>query len=369
MAQVYRATLRADDGTARDVVVKVQRTGLSDTIAVDRAAIMQLARLVQRRTPLGLSVQPEDLALEFVESVEEELDFTLEARNGLELAAGLDGIDGIRVPVVHLERSTTRVLTEEYVSAPSVVDEAALAALDVSSAELAERLISLGELSACVAHEIRNPLGAISHAAQLLEEAPNLEEADARLLDIIHTHTQRVNNIIETILELSRKRPAQIETITIRELINRILQERELQTKMDKDNIHVKELSTLAIEIDINQVKQVLHNIIDNGLRYSEQHTGKRTLTISAGKIAETGQTYLEIEDQGPGVPEDQVKHLFEPFFTTENSGTGLGLYIAKELCEANRLQLSYNGDNDGGCFRIAFSHTIAKDLTTHHRN
>ena len=99
---------------------------------------MQLARLVQRRTPLGLSVQPEDLALEFVESVEEELDFTLEARNGLELAAGLDGIDGIRVPVVHLERSTTRVLTEEYVSAPSVVDEAALAALDVSSAELAE---------------------------------------------------------------------------------------------------------------------------------------------------------------------------------------------------------------------------------------
>ena len=142
MAQVYRATLRADDGTARDVVVKVQRTGLSDTIAVDRAAIMQLARLVQRRTPLGLSVQPEDLALEFVESVEEELDFTLEARNGLELAAGLDGIDGIRVPVVHLERSTTRVLTEEYVSAPSVVDEAALAALDVSSAELAERLIS-----------------------------------------------------------------------------------------------------------------------------------------------------------------------------------------------------------------------------------
>lgn len=142
MAQVYRARLRTDDGSTNDVVVKVQRTGLSDTIAVDRAAIMQLARLVQRRTPLGLSVQPEDLALEFVESVEEELDFTREARNGVELATGLAGLDGIRVPTVHLGHSTSKVLTEEYVSAPSVVDERALASLDVSRSELADRLIS-----------------------------------------------------------------------------------------------------------------------------------------------------------------------------------------------------------------------------------
>jgi ubiquinone biosynthesis protein len=142
MAQVYRATLRTDDGTVNDVVVKVQRTGLSDTISIDRAAIMQLARLVQRRTPLGLSVQPEELALEFVESVEEELDFTREARNGLELADGLAAIEGIRVPAVHLDVSTSRVLTEEYVSAPSVVDEQALASLGVGRAALADRLIT-----------------------------------------------------------------------------------------------------------------------------------------------------------------------------------------------------------------------------------
>jgi ubiquinone biosynthesis protein len=142
MAQVYRAALRMPDGSVSDVVVKVQRTGLTETIAIDRAAIMQLARLVQRRTPLGLSVQPEDLALEFVESVEEELDFTREARNGVELATGLASIDGIRVPRVHLEHSTTAVLTEEFVSAPSIVDEHALAALGVSRAEVADRLIT-----------------------------------------------------------------------------------------------------------------------------------------------------------------------------------------------------------------------------------
>jgi ubiquinone biosynthesis protein len=114
----------------------------SASCVTDRAAIMQLARLVQRRTPLGLSVQPEDLALEFIESVEEELDFTLEARNGVELAAGLADIDGIRVPTVYLEHSNTKVLTEEFISAPSIVDDEALAALDVPRAELADRLIA-----------------------------------------------------------------------------------------------------------------------------------------------------------------------------------------------------------------------------------
>ena len=141
MAQVYRATLRID-GEVSDVVVKVQRTGLSETIAVDRAAIMQLARLVQRRTPLGLSVQPEDLALEFVEGVEEELDFTSEARNGLELAAGLATIDGIRVPKVYLDHSTSKMLTEEFISAPTIVDDAALASLGLSRTDIADRLIS-----------------------------------------------------------------------------------------------------------------------------------------------------------------------------------------------------------------------------------
>jgi ubiquinone biosynthesis protein len=137
IAQVYRATLESGG----DVVVKVQRTGLDETIATDRAAIMQLAGLIQRRTPLGLSVQPADLAEEFIESVEEELDFRVEANNALELSAGLAEIDGIRVPTVHRDLSTAKVLTEEYVAAPSIVDADALAGLGVDRAVLANRLI------------------------------------------------------------------------------------------------------------------------------------------------------------------------------------------------------------------------------------
>jgi two-component system sensor histidine kinase PilS (NtrC family) len=226
------------------------------------------------------------------------------------------------------------------------------------------KLASLGRLTASIAHEIRNPLGAISHAAQLLEEAPNLDKADARLLDIIHNHSERVNNIIETILELSRRKPGKVESISVKALIEQCLQERELQIRMQNDVISVDNLSTLNVELDVNQIKQVLHNLIENGLRYSEQNTQHRTLTIRSGFLSDTEQHYVDIEDQGKGVPDEQVRHLFEPFFTTENSGTGLGLYIAKELCEANRIQLSYVNDRLGGCFRIIFAHTIAKQKT-----
>ncbi len=220
------------------------------------------------------------------------------------------------------------------------------------------KLASLGRLTASIAHEVRNPLGAISHAAQLLEEAPGLEPADKRLLDIIHTHSGRVNNIIETILELSRRRPSAMEKLTLLDLIEQCLQERELQVQVLKERIDITDILDTTIELDTNQIKQVMHNLIENGLRYSEQKTGTRSLLIHSGKLADTGQVYLDIEDNGEGVPVDQIKNLFEPFYTTESSGTGLGLYIAKELCEANRILLSYVENRSGGCFRLTFSHT-----------
>ncbi|MFQ3228992.1 sensor histidine kinase [Reinekea sp.] len=223
------------------------------------------------------------------------------------------------------------------------------------------KLASLGRLTASIAHEIRNPLGAISHAAQLLEEMTNLDPADKRLLDIIHTHTQRVNNIIETILELSRKRAKKIENIQLAHLIQGCLKERELQLNQSEDQIQLNIDPAITVSLDVNQIKQVLHNIIDNGLRYSEQKTGTPSLNILSGRLPDTDQIYLDIQDMGPGVPEEQIKLLFEPFYTTENTGTGLGLYIAKELCEANRLMLTYFNLSNGGCFRIIFSHTISQ--------
>lgn len=137
IAQIYRARLL--DGT--EVVVKVQRTGLSKTIENDRAAIMQIADLIQRRTTFGLSIQPAELAAEFIEGVEEELDFTIEAGNAVELTAGLSGIDGVRVAVVYPEMSTAQLLVEEFVAASSIDDIEALDALGIDRRDLAARLI------------------------------------------------------------------------------------------------------------------------------------------------------------------------------------------------------------------------------------
>lgn len=227
------------------------------------------------------------------------------------------------------------------------------------------KLASLGRLTASIAHEIRNPLGAISHAAQLLEESKNIEKSDTRLLNIIHNHSERVNNIIETILELSRRRPSKLEKIQLSTLIAQCISERELQITKFKEQIRFDQTLDCIVEIDVNQIKQVLHNLIENGLRYSEKKTGKRTLKLTPGRLTDTAQFYLDIEDEGTGVPEDQIANLFEPFFTTENSGTGLGLYIAKELCEANRLQLTYADKHAGACFRIIFSHAISHTANT----
>ena len=138
IAQVYTATLR--DGTP--VVVKAQRPGLDRRMEIDRGAVLQIAGLIERHTPLGLSVRPTDLATEFLDNVAEELDFTIEARNARELADGLVDFPGVRIPATYPELSTGRVLTEERVSGVSIADLDALRTAGVDPTEASERLIT-----------------------------------------------------------------------------------------------------------------------------------------------------------------------------------------------------------------------------------
>ena len=137
IAQVYAATLL--DGT--DVVVKVQRPGLDDLMAVDRSAVMTIAGLVERRTELGLSVRPVELATQFLDDVAEELDFTVEAANAIELRDATDRFDRVRIPSVFPELSTRRVLTEERVTAGSIADVARLRSLGLDPQDVARRLL------------------------------------------------------------------------------------------------------------------------------------------------------------------------------------------------------------------------------------
>lgn len=218
------------------------------------------------------------------------------------------------------------------------------------------KLASLGRLTASIAHEVRNPLGAISHAGQLLSESPALNDEERRLTVIIEEHSRRVNSIVEDILRISRRRQSRTERIDMSRWLEDFRSEFLLRYNLAPADV-VLELDDgpIAAGMDPDQLHQVLWNLCENGLRYSR---GSPLLLIRGGVQRDTGRPYVEVVDQGPGVAAEAREQLFEPFFTTEAAGTGLGLYIARELCESNQalLQLRYAGPG-GSCFRIDFAH------------
>ncbi|GHD48506.1 two-component system, NtrC family, sensor histidine kinase PilS [Marinobacter persicus] len=222
------------------------------------------------------------------------------------------------------------------------------------------KLASLGRLTASIAHEIRNPLGAISHAGQLLDESPNLDQGDRQMLDIIHRHSRRVNGIIENVLDLSRRRAADARRIDIAAWLEEFRAEFR-QTDHDGSPVYIElyvKSSLPAARFDKTQIEQVMVNLCDNGLRYSKQQTGENRIQLHAGATADGERAYIDVRDFGPGISPEHHNSVFEPFFTTEKTGNGLGLYLARELCEANQAHLSLVDDDQPGCrFRITFAH------------
>lgn len=218
------------------------------------------------------------------------------------------------------------------------------------------KLASLGRLTASIAHEVRNPLGAISHAAQLLIESESANDSDKRLGEIIHNHSKRVNHIIENIFQLSRRQAAAAESLELEPWLKSFVHEYQQTRRADiRLQILNPEAKTRA---DASQLHQVLSNLCDNGIRHSFANTGRESLTLIAGIDPDTELAYIEVVDDGVGVADEDVQQIFEPFFTTESSGSGLGLYISRELCEANQATLSYKRTDDGkSCFRINLAH------------
>lgn len=220
------------------------------------------------------------------------------------------------------------------------------------------KLASLGHLTANIAHEVRNPLGAISHAAQLLVESPDLKSHDRRLSDIIQTHSRRVNQIVENVLQLSRRNRPQPEKISLLGWLKRFVQHYhqshtgDIQIDIYCDN------ADIMINVDASQMEQVMTNLCDNALRHSAQATSKAHVLLQGYLDQSLGTPCLDIVDDGTGIAAENISRIFEPFFTTESQGTGLGLYIAREICEANQAQLTYKRNAEGkSCFQISFSH------------
>jgi len=220
------------------------------------------------------------------------------------------------------------------------------------------KLAALGQLTASIAHEIRNPLGAISHAGQLLAESPDLDSGDRRFTEIILDQSQRVNGIVENVLQISRREPSHPEQIELQPWLEQFFADYCEHSQANEALLRLEiEPETTVIKFDPTQLRQILSNLVDNAIRHGGPAADGTRLWIRGGSSDSSSAPYLEVIDFGPGIDEEMANNIFDPFFTTHSSGTGLGLYIARELCQLNTARLEYRRAESGGAsFRIIFS-------------
>ena len=213
------------------------------------------------------------------------------------------------------------------------------------------KLASLGQLSASIAHEIRNPLATISQASQLLMEEVN--EADSSLsgdnillYEMIYHQTIRVNKIIEDVLKLSRQQRPNFVYIEPKTWLNDFIQE-----NFSGHDIFLHCHTDKGFMFDNHQLAQILVNLINNGLRFSSKTQPHAFVTL---EVYEFGKSiHIDVIDTGHGVAKENIQYLFNPFFTTDNQGTGLGLYLSQAFCQANYANLEYVPSERQTCFRI----------------
>ena len=219
------------------------------------------------------------------------------------------------------------------------------------------KLASLGRLSASIAHEIRNPVGAMSHAAQLLGESSVLTEDDKRLTEIIETHSSRVSHIIDNVLQLSRRELSRPERLSLRPWLEDFAQEFVSTLELQEGELGIANVQDgLEVRMDRSHLRQVMWNLCDNAVKYASE-TGGILVELHAERLQSHGRPYIEVRDHGLGVDESTAEKMFEPFYTERSGGTGLGLYISRELCEMNRATLLYLDRPGGGSiFRIVFA-------------
>jgi len=216
------------------------------------------------------------------------------------------------------------------------------------------KLAALGRLSAGIAHEIRNPLSAIHHASQLLAETPALPQAERRLLDMIQRHSGRIDRIVTDVLRLSRRDAATPANLQLADFINRSLA-LFLDSYTPRGTISLELSDEQArIRFDPDQLHQVLHNLWRNCFDHSGHESTR--VRVQSGQINPGHRPYIDIIDDGVGIGPEIHDKLFEPFFTTAHHGTGLGLYLSREICEYNQARLIHVPRSDGTQFRLIFT-------------
>lgn len=211
------------------------------------------------------------------------------------------------------------------------------------------KLASLGRLTANLAHEIRNPLAAIHQAAALLGEEPSTPTM-ARLTRIIDDNTKRLNGLVEDVLSLNRRDRMQPEAIAVAEFLRDFVAQFEQAERIPAGVITLSAPEDLRMRFDRLHLGQILWNLIRNAWRHCTRQPG----SIRLRAIAADGRTHIEVFNDGEPISREMQQRLFEPFHTTDKRGTGLGLYIARELADANGGSLRYVDQAGGAMFEVS---------------
>ena len=215
------------------------------------------------------------------------------------------------------------------------------------------KMASLGKLSASIAHEIRNPLGAISHSVQLLEESNSLQDEDLKLLGIARKHTQRINRIVEDVLQLSNHQQLRSDPLDLKTLIDQFCERFAAENQLPANQITADCEVGCSANFDPGHFDQVLWNLCTNALLHNNNDSINihiRCYQSAASVIV------LDVIDNGKGIVDMQREQLFEPFYSTHHAGSGLGLYIIRELCALNKGQLECLESDAGAHFRLTLS-------------
>lgn len=214
------------------------------------------------------------------------------------------------------------------------------------------KLAALGRLTANIAHEVRNPLSAIGHAAQILQEDASGDKTQVRLLQIIRDNTQRIDRLVGDVLALNRRDRAQPETLLLASYLPTFIEEFCLAENIPAAGLTLHFDKMASVCFDRGHLNQALWNLCRNAWRHSRRQPGSVRLHVTSG--ARAGIVDIHVVDDGAGIAAENQAKLFEPFFTTDSQGTGLGLYISREMCEANRASLTYIAATAGGHFKIS---------------
>jgi two-component system sensor histidine kinase PilS (NtrC family) len=198
----------------------------------------------------------------------------------------------------------------------------------------------------------------MSHAGQLLAEAPDIGPEEERLTDIIRVNGARVSQIVENVLALSRRDKTQPERFDLKPWIEKFALEFVQTLELHEGSVSVRDSAAeTEVRMDLSHLHQIVWNLCDNAVKYASATAGGIAVELECGRLEASGRPYLEIADRGPGIAPERVEEVFEPFYTGADGGTGLGLFISRELCECNAATLRYQPrDGGGSVFRVVFA-------------